>query len=145
MKQLNSQLFLFLVCTQISFSQVRVVKELDSNWKFQKGYFENAFEVDFDDSKWESISVPHDWAIYGPFDKEVDKQNVAIVQNGEEIASEKTGRTGALPHIGSAWYRNKFEIQKNEIGKKVILLFEGAMCEPQVFLNGKNMGISSNV
>jgi len=140
MKQLNSQLFLFLVCTQISFSQVRVVKELDSNWKFQKGYFENAFEVDFDDSKWESISVPHDWAIYGPFDKEVDIQNVAIVQNGEEIASEKTGRTGALPHIGSAWYRNKFEIKKNETGKKVILLFEGAMSEPQVFLNGKKIG-----
>ena len=140
MKQLSNHLFIFLICTQISFSQVRIVKELDSNWKFQKGNFENAFEVDFDDSKWESVSVPHDWAIYGPFDKEVDKQNVAIVQNGEETASEKTGRTGALPHIGSAWYRNKFEIKKNETRKKVLLLFEGAMSEPQVFLNGKKVG-----
>ena len=58
--------------------------------------------------------MPHDWAIYGPFDKEIDKQVVAITQNGEEIATEKTGRTGALPHIGSAWYRNTFTIPKFE-------------------------------
>ena len=43
---------------------------------------------------WESVRVPHDWAISGPFDKEIDKQVVAIVQNGEKVASEKTGRTG---------------------------------------------------
>ncbi|MBG7631643.1 MAG: beta-galactosidase, partial [Bacteroidetes bacterium] len=75
-----------------------------------------------------------------PFDKEIDKQSVAIVQNGEEIASEKTGRTGSLPHIGSAWYRNKFTVPQYENGKKVILLFEGAMSEPEVFLNGTKMG-----
>jgi beta-galactosidase len=38
--------------------------------------------VNFNDSKWETVTVPHDWAIYGPFDKNVDKQSVAIVQNG---------------------------------------------------------------
>ena len=48
--------------------------------------------------------------IYGPFDKEIDKQEVAISQNGENSATEKTGRTGALPYIGEAWYRNKFKL-----------------------------------
>ncbi|HTG67010.1 MAG TPA: DUF4982 domain-containing protein, partial [Flavobacterium sp.] len=67
-------------------------------------------------------------------------QSVAIVQNGEKVASEKTGRTGALPHIGTAWYRNKFTISAAEKGKKVMLLFEGAMSEPQIYLNGKKVG-----
>ena len=113
---------------------------MEVNWKFQKGINNEAFQLNFDDSKWETVTVPHDWAIYGPFDKEIDKQTVAIVQNGEEVASEKTGRTGALPHIGTAWYRNKFTIPKYEKGKKVIFLFEGAMSEPQVYLNGKKVG-----
>jgi beta-galactosidase len=140
MNKLINILIVFLTITQISLAQVRTVRELDSNWKFQKGDFENAFQNNFNDSKWEKVTVPHDWAIYGPFDKEIDKQNVANVQNGEKVASEKTGRTGALPHIGTAWYRNKFNISAAEKGKKVILLFEGAMSEPQVYLNGKKVG-----
>ncbi|MFA9192369.1 DUF4982 domain-containing protein [Flavobacterium sp. FZUC8N2.13] len=140
MTQFRIFLVTFFIITQISVSQVRTVRELDSNWKFQKGDFENAFQSNFNDSKWEKVTVPHDWAIYGPFDKEIDKQKVAIVQNGEKVASEKTGRTGALPHVGSAWYRNKFSISAAEKGKKVILLFEGAMSEPQIYLNGKKVG-----
>nr|WP_228530346.1 DUF4982 domain-containing protein [Tamlana sp. I1] len=121
-------------------AQTRAITTLESGWKFQKGDFKNAMEVNFDDSKWQNVSVPHDWAIYGPFDKEIDKQNVAIVQNGEKVASEKTGRTGALPHIGTAWYRTQFDISESDLSKKVILLFEGAMSEPQIFLNGKKIG-----
>jgi beta-galactosidase len=63
MKQLSNLLFIFLTFTQISFSQVRTVKDLDTNWKFQKISQEKAFEVNFDDSKWETVMVPHDWAI----------------------------------------------------------------------------------
>ena len=84
---------------------------LEKGWKFSKGNFENAAQVNFDDSKWESVSVPHDWAIYGPFDKEVDKQVVAITQNNEKEATEKTGRTGALPYIGDGWYRTNFSFR----------------------------------
>ncbi len=131
---------LLLIFTQASIAQVREVKEMDTNWKFQKGSLENAFEVNFDDATWENVDVPHDWAIYGPFDKEIDKQNIAITQNGENIASEKTGRTGALPHIGTAWYRKKFNLPKQTKDKKVILLFEGAMSEPQIYVNGKKVG-----
>lgn len=133
-------LFIFFIGSPVTFSQTRTVKELDINWKFQKGNPEHAFEVNFNDSKWETVTVPHDWAIYGPFDKNIDKQSVAIVQNGEEVASEKTGRTGSLPHIGTAWYRNKFTLPLDSKDKKIILLFEGAMSEPQVYLNGKKIG-----
>lgn len=79
---------------------------LEENWKFSKGKIDGAEQIDYDDRKWETVSVPHDWAIYGPFDKDVDKQVVAITQNGEQVATEKTGRTGALPFVGEAWYRS---------------------------------------
>ena len=132
---------LFLSVLSLSFqAQTRKVITLKENWKFQKGTIENAQNITFDDAKWQKVSVPHDWAIYGPFDKEIDKQNVAITQNGEKIPTEKTGRTGSLPHIGTAWYRNEFSLSTIETSKKIMLLFEGAMSEPEVFINGKKVG-----
>ncbi|RYZ59600.1 MAG: DUF4982 domain-containing protein [Chitinophagaceae bacterium] len=83
--------------------------------------------------------MPHDWAIYGPFDKEIDKQVVAITQNNEKVASEKTGRTGSLPYIGEGWYRQRFRLPLKK-GQKAIILFEGAMSEPKVYVNGKKAG-----
>ncbi|WP_372776454.1 glycoside hydrolase family 2 TIM barrel-domain containing protein [Mangrovibacterium sp.] len=113
---------------------------LDKNWKFTKGNMEGAEHPGFDDSNWESVSVPHDWAIFGPFDKEVDKQVVAITQNNEQDASEKTGRTGSLPHIGDGWYRTSFELPKLAEDSRVLVLFEGAMSDPVVFVNGQKAG-----
>ena len=121
-------------------SDVREVLTLEKNWKFIKDDVKNAHEISFDDSKWEIVTVPHDWAIKGPFDKDIDKQTVAIVQNGEKVATEKTGRTGSLPYIGVGWYRNQFSIPNFNSKKKVILLFEGAMSEPEIFINGKKIG-----
>ncbi|WP_281228644.1 DUF4982 domain-containing protein [Flavobacterium aquiphilum] len=132
-------LFLFFTINCVN-AQKRVEIELSKGWKFAKGQNEKAFESNFNDTKWQSVTVPHDWAIYGPFDKEVDKQTTAIVQNGEKVATEKTGRTGALPYIGEAWYRNQFSVPDLDKNKKVILLFEGAMSEPKVFVNGKKVG-----
>jgi beta-galactosidase len=113
---------------------------LKKGWTFNKGKFPEAIQPDYDDSDWKKVSVPHDWAIYGPFDKEIDKQVIAITQNNETEASEKTGRTGALPYIGEGWYRNNFSVPNYDAGKKIILQFEGAMSEPEVFLNGEKIG-----
>jgi beta-galactosidase len=121
-------------------AQVRVVTELKEGWKFSKGKNDGAYQPGFNDKAWQTVSVPHDWAIYGPFDKEVDKQVVAITQNNEKVASEKTGRTGALPYIGEGWYRKSFSLPHFKNGQKAVILFEGAMSEPEVFLNGKKVG-----
>ncbi|MFV5695248.1 DUF4982 domain-containing protein [Flavobacterium sp. LB3P122] len=135
---------LFVLTILLGFSVIHaqgtVTTELTKGWKFSKGKKEMAFEKDFKDANWETVSVPHDWAIYGPFDKEVDKQTTAIVQNGEKVATEKTGRTGALPYIGEAWYRNQFILPNFDKNKKVLIVFEGAMSEPKVFVNGKKVG-----
>lgn len=132
-------ILLFILCFGLN-AQTREVLTLRSGWKFNKGNHPDAINPDFNDSNWQNITVPHDWAIYGPFDKEIDKQTIAIEQNGEQIATEKTGRTGALPYIGEAWYRNQFSLTNFDENKKVILLFEGAMSEPEVFINGKKVG-----
>ncbi|WP_210465390.1 beta-galactosidase GalB [Rufibacter roseolus] len=133
-------LLLSLLVSQISLAQVRVVTELSDNWRFRKGKHDQAYRTDFNDRSWQKVTVPHDWAIYGPFDKEIDKQVVAIEQNNEKKASEKTGRTGALPYIGEAWYRNEFSLPNYKKGQKVLIVFEGAMSEPKVFLNGQKVG-----
>ncbi|WP_207531873.1 DUF4982 domain-containing protein [Desertivirga arenae] len=132
-------LFFFALLNE-SFAQQRWEATLNTGWKFRKGASPEAYRTNFKDKRWQTVTVPHDWAIYGPFDKEVDKQVVAIEQNGEKVPTEKTGRTGALPHVGEAWYRNSFNLPAFARGKKVIILFEGAMSEPKVFINGQKAG-----
>lgn len=46
----------------------------------------------------------------------------------------KTGRTGGLPYVGSGWYRTSFDTPAD---KEVTLLFDGAMSEARVYVNGK--------
>ncbi len=117
-------IILFLISILVvSYTQAqRTVINLEKNWKFSKGDFQDAIKPGFDDSKWENVTIPHDWAIYGPFDKEVDKQVVAIVQNNEKVATEKTGRTGALPFIGVGWYRVTFDVPDFDADKKVQII-----------------------
>ncbi|GLB49488.1 DUF4982 domain-containing protein [Neptunitalea lumnitzerae] len=123
-----------------NFSQNRNVITLKDNWKFFKGDNENAYKIDFNADKWQTVSVPHDWAIYGPFDKEIDKQVVKIEQNNEKEATEKTGRTGALPFIGTGWYRKTFSVTDLTADKKALLVFDGAMSNAQVYINGTLVG-----
>ncbi|MDD3490422.1 MAG: beta-galactosidase GalB [Paludibacter sp.] len=132
-------LLLLLFCAANLFAQTSI-RNLDS-WKFSKGDNQSAPTVNFNDEEWETVKVPHDWAIYGPFDKEIDKQLVQIVQNNEKVASEKTGRTGALPFIGVGWYRMRLSVPEFTEDKKAILAFDGAMSNAQVFVNGQRVGI----
>lgn len=107
---------------------------LEKGWKFTKGEVSNAEMPAFNDAKWETVDIPHDWAIFGPFDKNNDLQNVAVTQNFETQASLKTGRTGGLPYVGIGWYRTTFH---STPGKQTTLIFDGAMSEARVFVNGK--------
>ena len=91
-----------------------------------------------DGKVWSQVAVPHDWAIAGPFDKKWDLQMVAIEQNGEKEKSEKSGRSGALPWIGEGMYKMNLQLPKGY--KRAVLVFEGAMSQPVVSVNGKEAG-----
>lgn len=122
------------ILAALSLFAQRSEQSLEKGWKFTKGEVSGAEQANFNDSGWESVTVPHDWAIYGPFDVNNDLQNVAVKQNFETQASLKTGRTGGLPYVGIGWYRTTFESEPN---KNTTLVFDGAMSEARVYVNGK--------
>lgn len=97
------------------------------NWDFSR-----------DSINWTSVCVPHDWAISGPFDKKWDLQRVAIVQNGETEATEKSGRSGSLPWIGRGFYRTT--VNMDAVPRVAELQFDGAMADAHVYVNGKYVG-----
>ncbi|GHV49444.1 beta-galactosidase [Bacteroidia bacterium] len=113
---------------------------LEKGWKFSRTDAVEAVRPEFDDSKWQTVTVPHDWAVYGPFDGNADLQNVAITQDGETQASMKAGRTGGLPYIGVGWYRTTFDAPGFAQGQRATILFDGAMSNARVYLNGREVG-----
>ena len=117
---------LALVLTTLCQAQSRKVINLPS-WDFSR-----------DGKAWQQVAVPHDWAISGPFDKKWDLQMVAIEQNGEKEKTEKSGRSGALPWIGEGMYKMNLQLPKGY--KRAVLVFDGAMSQPVVKVNGKEAG-----
>jgi beta-galactosidase len=80
----------------------------------------------FNDGLWESIDLPHDWAIKGPFYK---GENVPV-----------GGGMGRLPVQGVGWYRKKLVIPASDAGKQIFLDVDGAMSYAMVWLNGHLVG-----
>ena len=67
-------------------------------------------------------------------------RSVKIEQNNEKAATLKAGRTGGLPFIGTGWYRRKLAVPGFGPGQRAVLLFDGAMSNAHVFVNGKEVG-----
>ncbi|TMI73091.1 MAG: glycoside hydrolase family 2 protein [Bacteroidetes bacterium] len=80
----------------------------------------------FNDNAWETVNLPHDWAIKGPFYKEAN----AIVGGG----------MGRLPVQGVGWYRRKLDIPSSDASKSIYLDIDGAMSYAMVWLNGNLVG-----
>ena len=110
---------------------------LEKDWKFTRDDSVEYSEPGYDDSAWQSVTVPHDWAIYGPFSEWNDRQNIAIVQDGQTDAMEHAGRTGGLPFTGTGWYRTEFEVTDLGGGRRCSLVFDGAMSHARVWINGQ--------
>lgn len=147
----------FAVCSCGS-RDVRTETLLDTGWRFHKGeepgWFTDAAAqgtaegtaqgttaqgpaaLKFDDSAWQEVEVPHDWAIYGPFDEENDLQTTMIIQDGERVPQKHTGRTGGLPYVGVGWYRTTFNVPAC---RRAVLVFDGAMSQARVWVNGKQV------
>jgi len=80
-------------------------------------------QLGFDDSGWESITLPHDWAIRGPF-----------LQDGPY------GGMGRLKTWGAVWYRRALDIGAADQGRSVFLDIDGAMSYASIWLNGRLIG-----
>ena len=113
---------------------------LEKGWRFTREDQSQFSSPTFNDSKWSRVVVPHDWAIYGPFSFDNDKQHLAIAQDGQKEAMEHAGRTGGLPFVGTGWYRRSLEIPSDLGDRRVFLRFDGAMSHAHVYVNGKEVG-----
>ena len=121
-------------------AQVRTEQTFEKGWKFTREDNAEFANPGYNDSKWQNVTVPHDWAIYGPFSINNDKQEMAITQDGQTEAMEHAGRTGGLPFVGTGWYRLNFDAPGFEKGKKATLIFDGAMSHARVYVNGQEAG-----
>ncbi|MFJ1377805.1 DUF4982 domain-containing protein [Capnocytophaga canimorsus] len=123
-----------------SLSIAQTSQTLEKNWKFTREDNKNFSQISVNDKKWQNVVVPHDWAIYGPFDIENDVQRTAIKQDGQIAPIEHSGRTGGLPFVGVGWYRTSFDVADFNSDKKVFIKFDGAMSNAEVFVNGQKAG-----
>ncbi len=94
---------------------------LTTEWTFHKGDVPGAEKMTFDDSRWRTVTVPHDWSIEGPY--------------SEQWASG----TGYLPG-GIGWYRNTFQLDADADGKSVYVEFDGVYCNSEVWINDHYLG-----
>lgn len=100
-------------------------EKINDNWKFILNDVKDGQSVALDDSKWQSISLPHDWSVKG------------------QLSPTLASCTGYLPG-GIGWYRKTIDIPAGKPGEKVYLYFEGVYNRSEVFLNGQSLGKRPN-
>lgn len=126
----NTKTFLFAllmffslsVSGQVSFGQAEKINE---DWKFYLGDESRASAVEFDDSKWQQLHLPHDWNIKG------------------QLSPTLASCTGFLPG-GIGWYRKTLQVPAEKQGEKVYIYFEGVYNRSEVFINGQSVGKRPN-
>lgn len=96
---------------------------LDKNWKFIQSDIKEAEKPDYDDTKWRTLNLPHDWSIEGEF---------------KEDAATK-GPGGYLP-TGIGWYRKHFNIASTGKGQQFRIEFDGVYMNSDVWINGQHLG-----
>jgi beta-galactosidase len=134
-------LCIFILAGTSLFAQPsRIVQALDTNWKFFNGEIRGAEKPELKTDDWQTVEVPHDWAISGQFDENNDLQVVQVKEDGETVAKRRSGRTGGLPHVGIGWYRKSLDIPAGWKDRKIFAEFDGAMSHAQVYLNGQFVG-----
>ncbi|HYJ46531.1 MAG TPA: beta galactosidase jelly roll domain-containing protein, partial [Pyrinomonadaceae bacterium] len=105
------------------------VSLFDLDWRFHKGGAQGAEAMDFDDSGWRRLDLPHDWSIEdlpgagSPFDRDAISQV-----------------SGGFTMGGTGWYRKTFNLPESQKGRRIIIQFDGVYMNAEVWLNGQLMG-----
>lgn len=127
-------------CTLRPVENPRKVILLEKDWKFINSEVEGGAHPETSSEQWESVTVPHDWAISGEFDPSNDALEFRRRNGSNGDPMVLTGLTGGLPHVGVGWYRREILVPASDEGKSVHLEFDGAMSNARVYLNGDYLG-----
>lgn len=122
MTKMKKHFLILLFWMMVQFLSARETINFNSGWKFFLGNPDNAEAVDFNDSGWTEVTLPHDWAISGPFDHDLP------------------ANTGKLPWKDVGWYRKYFEMKPAQNGQQIYLIFDGIMAFPKIYINGQFAG-----
>jgi hypothetical protein len=98
-------------------------QEFNAGWKFNRGDVNGAEATGFDDSKWKSLDVPHDWSIELAFS-----------------SGSASGSSGGYLDGGIGWYRRTFTLDAAASGKQILIAFDGVYMNSQVWINGTSLG-----
>ena len=109
------------VAAQVSFGEATLFNDA---WRFHLGDTPEAVDAGFDDSRWQQVSLPHDWSVLGT------------------LSPANASGTGYLP-AGIGWYRRQFD-GKDLTADEVYLYFEGVYNRSSVWLNGHLLGERPN-
>jgi beta-galactosidase len=96
------------------------------------GDFEFA-KVKFDDSKWRSLDLPHDWAVELPFVHDEEQQSHGYKPIGRRYPESSVG-----------WYRRTFPIPATDLGRRITIDFDGAFRDVLLWVNGCFLGRNDN-
>lgn len=111
-----------IATAQVSFGKP---EKIVSDWKFSLQESPDAAKPGFDDSKWQSVNLPHDWSVKA------------------QLSPTLASATGYLPG-GIGWYRKSLSVPASMKGQKVYLYFEGVYNRSEVFVNGQSVGKRPN-
>ncbi|MDL2245273.1 DUF4982 domain-containing protein [Parabacteroides sp. OttesenSCG-928-J18] len=108
----------------------------DDNWKFHRGGVANAEQPLFNDAKWRTLDLPHDWSMDpAPIQREGITVGPFSQLSEGGMGGADTGQTLG----GEGWYRKKFTLSPNDAGKIITLYFEGVYNQSELFVNGKKI------
>ncbi|HBX44410.1 MAG TPA: glycoside hydrolase family 2 [Porphyromonadaceae bacterium] len=110
------------IYAQVSFGIPQMINE---DWLFQLGDDPKALAMDYDDSKWRKVDLPHDWSVEAP------------------LSPHLASCTGYLPG-GIGWYRKALFIPDLDKERKVFIYFEGIYNKSEVYINGQLLGKRPN-
>ncbi|MDR1763862.1 MAG: DUF4982 domain-containing protein, partial [Dysgonamonadaceae bacterium] len=121
-----SAILCFLTAFSADSQSARITELFNFGWKFSgidKNFTssDNFSSLNFDDSEWRNIDLPHDFQIEQPWDKSA------------------SGARG-FKAMGEGWYRKHFTADPAWKGKQVLLDFEGIVYYGDAYLNGRKIG-----
>jgi len=110
----------------------------NTDWKFIRDTVKTAELEGYDDSKWITVNLPHDFSMMNLPGKDDSGQIGPF--SIKSPASRDNGRVLG----GTGWYRKIFTVDKPDAGKSFVLKFDGVYMETEVWINGKSAGIHKN-
>ena len=111
----------------------------NTGWKFIRDSVSGAEQPGFNDSKWMTVDLPHDYSI-------MDLPGEDGPDQVGPFSKKSPGNGNSTGHVigGTGWYRKSFTLDKADEGKTVILNFDGVYMETDVWINGKKAGMHKN-